>query len=404
MKHIGIITGAHLWRNPRVVKEANALHEAGYQVSIRTIWTQQEALECDRSLIRPGISYEGLDLTGWNSLQVRLARLKRRGFIELQKWMGIESSHSLNYSLSGLIRQAQTLNADMYLCHQETGLAVGCQLLKMGKKAAFDLEDWYSQDLLPEARANRPLTLLEKMEKQAIRKGAFAMTTSGAMAAEMGKFYEIQPPAVLRNVFSFQPLPQAKTPNESLPLSLVWFSQTIGPGRGLEFFVQAVNQLENIPLSIHLIGNVETSYQSYLSGLVAQPRIHELRFYPSVHPNNLVETIAQYDIGLALEMKTPENKDLTISNKIFQYLQAGLAVIATDTKGQTEVAESSEGAVQIVTSENTAQLADVIRSLHQSRSKLRECQEKASALAAYRFNWDIEKNVLLGLVKEVLGG
>ena len=57
--------------------------------------------------------------------------------------------------------------------------------------------------------------------------------------------------------------------------------------------------------------------------------------------------IATYDVGLALEPNTPLNKDLTISNKILQYLNAGLAVFATPTQGQREVLshEASAGCI-----------------------------------------------------------
>ena len=47
-----------------------------------------------------------------------------------------------------------------------------------GKKVAFDIEDWYSHDLLPEARASRPLALLRKLEKKALCNGVFSITTS----------------------------------------------------------------------------------------------------------------------------------------------------------------------------------------------------------------------------------
>jgi hypothetical protein len=40
---------------------------------------------------------------------------------------------------------------------------------------------------------------------------------------------------------------------------------------------------------------------------------------------------------LAIEENVNANKDLTVSNKILQYIQAGIKVFATDTAGQVEV-------------------------------------------------------------------
>ena len=37
-----------------------------------------------------------------------------------------------------------------------------------------DLEDWFSEDLLPEARRHRPLRLLRSLERELLSRGAFA--------------------------------------------------------------------------------------------------------------------------------------------------------------------------------------------------------------------------------------
>lgn len=397
MTSISLLTGAHLSRNPRVVKEANALAEAGYEVSILSVWTHKEWLETDKTLIHPSIHYAGIDLTDWNSPATLFYRAFRRFFQELNRRWGMESPHSLNYALLPLFRKALRSRADLYICHQETGLILGNWLHKAGRKVAFDFEDWYSKDLLPENRASRPVTLLEKMEKSGLKNGLFSLTTSQAMAEAMSLFFGTPPPTVIRNVFPKEKNALARQAIN--PIQLVWFSQTIGPGRGLELFIHAINQLENIPLSIHLIGNVETRYQSFLSSLIAHPQKHGLQFYPPVHPNHLVETIAKYDIGLALEMKSPENKDLTISNKIFQYLQSGLAVIATDTAGQKEVAQLVPNAVFLIG--NKDELAQKLAMLADDASHLANARQAALACAREELNWEKEQERLLAVVGRV---
>jgi hypothetical protein len=48
----------------------------------------------------------------------------------------------------------------------------------------------------------------------------------------------------------------------------------------------------------------------------------------------LHQLLADFDIGLALEPVKDENNDLAISNKMLSYLQAGLFVVASNTKAQ----------------------------------------------------------------------
>ncbi|MCF8294760.1 MAG: hypothetical protein K9I34_01750, partial [Bacteroidales bacterium] len=58
MKKIGILTQSHLCRNPRVVKEANTLAAAGYDVHILTTFTSAELLQEDLTLIDPRVKLE----------------------------------------------------------------------------------------------------------------------------------------------------------------------------------------------------------------------------------------------------------------------------------------------------------------------------------------------------------
>ena len=51
----------------------------------------------------------------------------------------------------------------------------------------------------------------------------------------------------------------------------------------------------------------------------------------------MISRIAEHDIGIAFEETSPPSRNFTITNKIFHYLQAGIGILATKTKGQTEV-------------------------------------------------------------------
>src|ERR1039458_8105828 len=77
----------------------------------------------------------------------------------------------------------------------------------------------------------------------------------------------------------------------------------------------------------------------------------------------LLSRIAEHDIGFAGEEKYCRNKDLNVSNKILHYLLAGLAVVASDTAGQREIAERAPGAVHLYPSGRPDALAEQINRL-----------------------------------------
>lgn len=112
------------------------------------------------------------------------------------------------------------------------------------------------------------------------------------------------------------------------PLRLVWFSQNISFGRGLELILPAVKSCKG-QVELHLYGNVDEDFKKlHLEG------IDNIFLHGAVSQQQLHRQLVRYDVGLALEPAKDKNNDLAISNKLLSYLQAGLYVVATNTKGQ----------------------------------------------------------------------
>ncbi|MFN7860877.1 MAG: glycosyltransferase, partial [Pseudanabaena sp.] len=84
----------------------------------------------------------------------------------------------------------------------------------------------------------------------------------------------------------------------------------------------------------------------------------------TVSNGELLSRIAEHDIGLALEIPYCFNKQFTISNKLFQYLQAGLAIIATNTEGQSEFLSRYPEVGPLIPSNDPIALANAIKSTH----------------------------------------
>ena len=96
-------------------------------------------------------------------------------------------------------------------------------------------------------------------------------------------------------------------------------------------------------------------------------------FIHDVVPNNeLLSRIAEHDIGFAGEMKYCRSRDLTVTNKILHYLLGGLAVVASDTAGQCEVAEQANGAVRLYPSGDSLALAEQLNALIASPMRWRK--------------------------------
>jgi glycosyltransferase involved in cell wall biosynthesis len=167
----------------------------------------------------------------------------------------------------------------------------------------------------------------------------------------------------------------------------------IGPGRGIEDAVAAVEMLD-VPVELHLRGTLDPSFASHVIG---RPRVVML---PQIPPPELVARAAEHDIGLALEQPVTENRALCVTNKLFTYMLAGLAVGATDTVGQREILKEAPGAGFLYPAGQPAALAAGIRRLLTDKDELAKTKAAAWNAADGRFNWEYESRGLVSYLED----
>lgn len=405
MSHICLVSGAHSCRNPRVVKEANALSNAGYDVVVvRPVLS--DALEQEDQALTTDAVWEtvhSVDLRVWMAGTV--ARLQGKAGTQLTAW-GWERPEALGYGMHATLRQARDLQADLYIGHQEVGAWVVWRLMQEGYRVGADIEDWYSRDLLPEARSGRPLRLLHRIEGDLLRHAPHVTTTSHVMAEAMATVYRAPKPTVIYNAFPWNDREAIdgryidRDPADKRP-SLHWVSQTIGPGRGLEDLCKALTQV-NTPVQVHLRGQCRAAYREQLTQAFPEHKGHSLFLHALVPPAQLLSRIAEHDFGLALEDYTPPSRNLTVTNKILHYLLGGLAVLATDTAGQKEVARAAPAAVVTFPADDPTAMADALNRLLERPEAVPQARRAARAAARDTFCWEQQAPTLVRSVRSSL--
>lgn len=406
MARICIVTGAHLCRNPRVVKEATALREAGHEVVVLGPAWDDALSELDAALVRDG-GFEHrvvVDLRPRAGGQRHRHRIVRRLGTEAVVRLGAQQPEALGYGVRRTLAAALRTEADLTIGHQEVGLWVVDRLARRGRRIGADIEDWYSRDLLEEDRARLPLGLLAQLERRVLR-APHVTTTSSALAVGLAEAYDAPLPAVLYNAFPWADRDaldglRKDREDETRP-SLHWVSQTIGPGRGLDVLSEALRQVAE-PVDVHLRGNASPETRRWLDELFPSEAPHRLYVHDLVPPEELLSRIAEHDVGLALEAVDPPSRALTVTNKILHYLLGGLAVVATDTPGQREVAQAAPEAVHLCRAGEASSLASAIRHAVEDGERLRRAKAAALAAARERFCWEAQVPTLLRSVEAAL--
>ena len=97
-------------------------------------------------------------------------------------------------------------------------------------------------------------------------------------------------------------------------------------------------------------------------------------------------------------MKYARSRDLTVTNKMLHYLLAGLAVVASDTSGQQEIARQAPDAVFLYPSGDVGALAAQLNALLESRDALQRATAAALRAAEDTFCWERQEDRLLDTI------
>ena len=258
------MTGNHLCHNPRVLKSASALARNGFSVEVLGGWTDPVLKERDRELLisLPFKFTPVVDMTqpGLSSL---LRRVRNKAGRVGHQFANAENRWQLGYCYPELRQAAFRRSAALYIAHSESAMAVAADLLRDGYRVGVDMEDWFSEDLLPEARRQRPVSLLRGLERTLLVNGSYASCPSIAMSAALASEYRCRRPVVIYNAgertrrSDFENAVKDRQ-NTGRP-SIHWYSQTLGRGRGLEELITALPRISG-EAEIHLRGESAAGY------------------------------------------------------------------------------------------------------------------------------------------------
>lgn len=409
-RRITLVSSGHLATNPRIVKEADALHGVGAQVTVVSAPFTQDYKPLDAGLMRT---------RHWRHLVVDVTReaspfaayaLRAAG----QRWCaGLPESFwrlphlaeaAFSATTARLSRALQALpRQDLLIAHNLAALPAAARAAqRSGAKLGFDLEDCHWGEF-PDGDDSRRRRLVRWIEDRYLPQCVHLTAASPLIAEHYSQRLKRSVTTAL-NVFPIDDRPESlrngPPPRKQRPLSLYWFSQTIGPDRGLEWVVDALHSF-SLPIQLTLRGRPVSGYPGRL-----RERSHGgalsgcIFFEPLASPDGLVSACADHDIGLSVEDGESLNRRLCLPNKIFHYLLAGLPVVLSDTPAQQALGLDLGEAAAVVNRADPTSLQNVLEHWLQQPQRLAAVREQAWRLAGHRYNWDREQAVFLNAVRE----
>lgn len=405
-----LITSGQPSLNPRLIKEADALVTAGYEVIVIYQYWNDWATILDEELlasktwktIRVGGHPKTSKSIYWKS------RILHKTFNSLAKKVGFNNQiaeRSIGRCTLALGRKASLIPADLYIAHNLAALPAAVKAAgNNNSKCGFDAEDLHRYEMSNNEN-DYDVRLKKFIEEKYFPKVDYLTTSSQQIANFYSNLFPKLIFNLILNVFPKNLVYNRGFPSENKAIKLVWFSQHIGLSRGLQDVYFALKELESYNIEFHLLGSLSKEVNHELKALTSNLNFKytpKIFYYEPIDSISLLKFINQFDVGLATEPAFSINNDLALSNKIFTYMQSGLAIVASDTLAQKQFLEQYPNIGMIYKKNNPKSLALAIKSYIESRELLLRHQNQAYKYANETLNWETEKEKFLIVVNETL--
>lgn len=404
---ITIVSPGHLASNPRVVKEATALSDAGHEVCVIHGCSLKRLKGADRSVenlkwkIR-SVAF-GRECAGSARHFVQTCRTRGAilAFKLRQEWLADTANSPVTIDLT---RAALDEPSDLFIAHYTAALpAVAKAAKRHGSYYAFDAEDYHLGDLPDESRHDLKRRIINAIESRYLNDASFITAASPGIADAYVRQYGVRRPKVILNVFARSDAPATVANAGSIQPrpSIYWFSQTIGPNRGLECAIIAIGKARTRP-HLYLRGIPSKGFDGNLIKLAKQHGVSDrLHFLPVAPPAQMLHLASQYDVGLVAETGETLNRRIALTNKQFTYLLAGVPSIMSDIPAHQQFLQRTKGASFLYQRENPYSLAEAVDRVLGNPKTLADARIKAFNLGHTVFNWEREQKKLLEAVGSV---
>jgi glycosyltransferase involved in cell wall biosynthesis len=366
MTRVCHITTVHPADDHRILhKECVSLREAGYDVTL-------VAPDTERRTVR-GVAVEGFRVPARNRLE-RTLRRPRAAY-----------------------RAAVAVDADLYHFHDPDFLPYGTRLARAGKCVVYDAhEDVRTQirykDWLPGPSRRAVARSVASLEAACVARLDALVSPS---VAALDRLAPRQPNAVL--VANYPRLEErAVVPDWNDRARAACYIGGITRARGVQALVDAMAHTD---AELHLAGAISPpDLRDELERSAGWPRV---RYVGRVGPERVPELLAQARVGV-IPLRPIPNYRVAYPVKLFEYLAAGLPVVATDVPLWRRFLESHRCGI-CVPADSPRRLAEAMTGLLDDDDRAQAMGQRARRAAELHYSWQSQADALVGLYADLVG-
>lgn len=387
-----ILLNGRIPQDARVIRQANALADLG-KVTIYAAFGEDAT--------RPGALNKHIELRYYAYPDALKQKMLKHSFIHRE----------YDFMAAGFYQKDESF--DFCIANDLPCLHPALMLKKKGmvKRVIYDAHEIYSETIrqffpgkpympfhkrwLANALTSFMVRNAEQFERKAVGKIDGMMTVNNSLAAYFSKRYSIKKPVVVRSIPDIVqddtvfPFDFRKHYGWSADTKILLYQGMLNPGRGLYISIDAIALLE-VKYKLVIIGDgpLKMDLQKYSGANDLSDRV---KFFGSVPNEELIQYTKGADIGLCLIEPINLSKKLSLPNKVFEYLHAGIPVLGSDLPEIKHIIKNEN--IGLTSSLKADDAAEKIKIMAEQDYKLTLKQ------AAQLINWQNEKGKLKSMLK-----
>lgn len=297
-----------------------------------------------------------------------------------------------------VLAKAASLDADLFHLHDPELIPIGLKLKRLGKRVVFDFHEDVPKQLLGKPYLNK-VALWTLSKSFAMFESYACKHFDGIIAATpfiRDKFLAIHPNTVDINNF-----PMLGELDTDMPWgnkqAEVCYVGGIAKIRGITEVCQAMGMVQTVA-RLNLCGGFsEASVEQSVKTMPGWQRVNELGF---VNRSGVREVLSRSVAGLVTFHPLPNHVDAQ-PNKMFEYMSAGIPVIASDFPLWREIIQGNACGL-LVDPLNPAAIAQAIDYLVSNPAEAQRMGANGRKAVNEHYNWAIEEKKLFNFYEFML--
>jgi glycosyltransferase involved in cell wall biosynthesis len=242
------------------------------------------------------------------------------------------------------------------------------------------------------------LTYFRLVQRMLVPRAAAVITVSPAIASRLERAYDLAQVHVVPNYpeadgvavpIDLRSLPGGDVIPAEAPIVL--YVGAIMPGRGIEELLAAMREVPEAHLVLLGYGFLLEQIRALVREQGLAERVH---FLGPVPPKQVVSYSASADVGVSPLFASAPSYALSLPNKLFQYMAAGLPVVASELPQVRDVVEGNAAGICVDTSQPSL-IAAALRSILEDPQGAARMGSAGREAVLRTYNWKTAARELL---------